>query len=101
MKPQRTLTSSRRLTASRSRGAILRGRQSLMLILAIETSCDETAAAIIRDCPEILSNIVSSSASLHEKYGGIIPEMAAREQVKCIVPVIDEALRFADTNLEK
>ena len=72
-----------------------------MLILGIETSCDETAAAVICDGREILSNIVSSSASLHEKYGGIIPEKAAREQVKCIVPVIDEALRFADTNLEK
>lgn len=66
-----------------------------MTILAIESSCDETAAAVIRDGREILSNIVSSSASLHEKYGGIIPEMAAREQVRCIIPVIDEALKTA------
>ena len=64
-----------------------------MLILGIETSCDETAAAVVWDGWKILSNIVSSSASLHEKYGGIIPEKAAREQVRCIIPVIDEALK--------
>ncbi len=69
-----------------------------MLILGIETSCDETSAAIIKtknkeEKVELLSNVISSSLSLHAKTGGIIPEIAAREQVKFIIPVIDEALK--------
>ncbi len=67
-----------------------------MKILGIETSCDETAAAVVEDGTRILSNIVASSQALHAKYGGIIPEKAAREQVKAIVPVIREALTTAD-----
>ena len=66
-----------------------------MIILGIETSCDETAAAILKQkngCIQILSNVVASSASLQAKYGGIIPEQAAREQIKAIIPVIEEAL---------
>ncbi len=68
-----------------------------MTVLGIETSCDETAAAIVvRDDTtkqlNLLSNIVASSLSLHAKTGGIIPEIAAREQVKYIIPVINEAL---------
>lgn len=64
-----------------------------MMILAIETSCDETAAAVVRDGTIIISNIIASSAAMHEKTGGIIPEMAAREQIRCILPVIEEALQ--------
>jgi N6-L-threonylcarbamoyladenine synthase len=64
-----------------------------MIILGIETSCDETAASIVRDGKEVLSHIVASSAEMHIKTGGIIPEQAAREQVKSIVPVIEEALK--------
>jgi len=69
-----------------------------MKILGIETSCDETGAAIIEAKPgnkkvKLLSNIVTSSLILHSKTGGIIPEIAAREQVKYIIPVIEEALR--------
>src|SRR3989338_7337962 len=64
-----------------------------MKILAIETSCDETAAAIIENGTKILSNVVASSKDLHEKTGGIIPEIAAREQIKCIIPVITEAIK--------
>lgn len=68
-----------------------------MIILGIETSCDETAAAIIKTegknkKVELLSNIIASSLSLHAKTGGIIPEVAAREQVKFIIPVIKQAL---------
>ena len=66
-----------------------------MIILGIETSCDETAAAILKQkngCIQILSNVVASSASIQSKYGGIIPEQAAREQIKSIIPVIEEAL---------
>jgi N6-L-threonylcarbamoyladenine synthase len=74
-----------------------------MIILGIETSCDETSAAIIekhQDKIILKSNIVASSLSLHKKTGGIIPENAAREQIKFILPVIKEALKSADTNLE-
>lgn len=66
-----------------------------MLILGIETSCDETSAAVIRienNTIEILSNTIASSLNLHAKSGGIIPEIAAREQVKYIIPVISDAL---------
>ena len=63
-----------------------------MKILAIETSCDETAAAVVEDGTKILSNVVASSHLMHEKYGGIVPEVAAREQLKCIIPTIEEAL---------
>jgi N6-L-threonylcarbamoyladenine synthase len=66
-----------------------------MIILGIETSCDETAAAVIKDGTRILSNVVASSVELHKKTGGIIPEVAAREQIKCIVPVIEESLKEA------
>lgn len=63
-----------------------------MKILGIETSCDETAAAIVQDGTKIISNVIASSQNIHAKYGGIIPENAAREQVKSIIPVIKEAL---------
>ncbi len=63
-----------------------------MIILGIETSCDETAAAIIQDGQKILSNVVASSVKLHQKTGGIIPEIAAREQSRFIIPVIQKSL---------
>jgi len=63
-----------------------------MKILGIETSCDETAAAVIQDGQKILSNVVSSSVKLHQKTGGIIPETAAREQLRYLIPVIKTAL---------
>lgn len=71
-----------------------------MTILGIETSCDETGIAIIQSDSKtkkinLLSNIVSSSLSLHSKTGGIIPEVAAREQVKYIIPVLESALKAA------
>lgn len=63
-----------------------------MRILAIESSCDETAAAVIEDGTTIISNVVSTSKEMHEKYGGIVPEVAARMQLDYIIPVITEAL---------
>jgi len=66
-----------------------------MIILGIETSCDETGAAVLEQTKNgihILSNVVASSASLQAKYGGIIPEQAAREQIKAIIPVIEAAI---------
>ncbi|MDP3888813.1 MAG: tRNA (adenosine(37)-N6)-threonylcarbamoyltransferase complex transferase subunit TsaD [bacterium] len=64
-----------------------------MIILGIETSCDETAVAVVEDGKKILSNVVATSLAKHAQTGGIIPEVAAREQVKCIIPVIKEALK--------
>ncbi len=66
-----------------------------MTILAIESSCDETASAVIKDGTTILSNVIASSSAMHEKYGGIVPEVASREQLKCILPTIQEALEEA------
>lgn len=63
-----------------------------MKILGIETSCDETAAAIVENGTKILSNVVASSQELQAKFGGIIPDRAAREQLKSMIPVISEAL---------
>ncbi len=64
-----------------------------MNILAIESSCDETAAAVVKDGVKILSSVVASSTAMHEKYGGIVPEVAAREQLKVIIPTITEAIK--------
>ncbi len=69
-----------------------------MIILGVETSCDETSAAILEQNEQgiqILSNIIASSAPLQSKFGGIIPEQAAREQIKSIIPVINETLKEA------
>jgi N6-L-threonylcarbamoyladenine synthase len=64
-------------------------------ILAIETSCDETAAAVVEDGRRILSNVVASQVKLHARYGGVFPEMASRAHLEAIVPVIDQAMREA------
>ena len=63
-----------------------------MIILGIETSCDETAVALVKDGTKVLSSSVASSEEIHKKYGGIIPEKAAREQVRSMIPVLKEAL---------
>ena len=65
-----------------------------MTILALETSCDETSAAVVRD-GKILSNVVSSQIKLHAEYGGVVPELAAREHLKNLLPVAQSALREA------
>ncbi len=66
-----------------------------MKILGIETSCDETAAAVVEDGRRVLSNVIASSSGMFEKTGGVIPEEAARRQLECIQPVIDAALKDA------
>ncbi len=63
-----------------------------MLILAIESSCDETAAAVVEDGSRILSSVVASQFDTHGKYGGVVPELASREHLRAIVPVVREAL---------
>ena len=70
-----------------------------MRILGIESSCDETAAAIVADGREILSNVVSSQVEIHRKYGGVVPEIASREHLRQIVPVVREALERAGMRL--
>jgi len=64
-------------------------------ILGIETSCDETAAAVVRDGHEILSNVISSQVQLHSPYGGVVPEVAARSHVEMLPDVVEEVLRKA------
>ncbi len=71
-----------------------------MKILGIETSCDETAAAIVEDGVKVISEAVASSRELHEKTGGIVPEIAARKQVEFIVPVLDLTLQKAGISRE-
>ena len=70
-----------------------------MLLLSIETSCDETAAAVVRDGRVILSSVVSSQIAIHAEYGGVVPEIASRKHLEMICPVISQALREADVGL--
>jgi N6-L-threonylcarbamoyladenine synthase len=71
-----------------------------MLVLGIETSCDETAASVVEDGTKILSNVVYSQM-VHNKYWGVVPELASREHMKTIVPVVKNALDEANVQLEK
>ena len=64
-------------------------------ILGIETSCDETSAAVVEDGCRIISNIVASQIDIHKKYGGVFPEVASRQHVLSISPVIEEAMQKA------
>jgi N6-L-threonylcarbamoyladenine synthase len=70
------------------------------LIFGIETSCDETAAALISFDGQILANVVSSQADLHARYGGVVPEIASRRHLELVTPVIREALSVADAELD-
>ncbi len=63
-----------------------------MILLGIETTCDETGAALVRDGREILSNVIATSADIHERYGGVFPELACRRHIDAILPVIAEAI---------
>jgi len=71
-----------------------------MKVLAIESSCDETAAAVVVDGREVLSSVVASQVALHGKYGGVVPELASRRHVEVILPVITEALSRAGNDLQ-
>ena len=63
-----------------------------ILILAVESSCDETAAAVVKNGREVLSNIISSQIALHTLYGGVVPEIASRKHIEAIDGVITQAL---------
>src|SRR6266849_3254078 len=66
-----------------------------MLVLGIETSCDETAAAIVRDGCEIVSSVIASQIATHKRFGGVVPELASREHLDKIVPIVEEAIAQA------
>ncbi|ADL52685.1 tRNA (adenosine(37)-N6)-threonylcarbamoyltransferase complex transferase subunit TsaD [Clostridium cellulovorans] len=69
-------------------------------ILAIESSCDETSAAVVVNGREVLSNIIASQIDIHTKFGGVVPEVASRKHIEVIVPVVEEALNEANLTLE-
>ncbi|MDI3534776.1 MAG: tRNA N6-adenosine threonylcarbamoyltransferase [Thermosediminibacterales bacterium] len=69
-------------------------------ILAVETSCDETSAAVVEDGRRVLSNIISSQIDLHKKFGGVVPELASRKHIESIIPVIHEALEQAEITFD-
>ena len=66
-----------------------------MNILGIESSCDETAAAVVKDGTSILATVISSQVQVHHRYGGVVPELASRKHIEAIVPVVDETLTEA------
>lgn len=66
-----------------------------MIVLGIETSCDETAVAVVRDGVSLLSNVIATSIDLHKVYGGVVPEVAARSHIESMLPVVEEALEVA------
>lgn len=72
-----------------------------MLMLGIETSCDETSVAVVKDGREILSNIISSQVELHRKFGGVVPEVASRRHVEVILPILEEALDQAGVTMRE
>jgi len=72
-----------------------------MRILGIESSCDETAAAVVDDGRILLSSVVASQIEIHKMYGGVVPEIAARSHIEVIIPVIEQALNEADTNWDE
>ena len=72
-----------------------------MIILGIETSCDETAAAVVRGGKEVLSSVVASQVSIHGPYGGVVPELASRKHLEYIIPVIESALEQAGLSGEE
>ena len=71
-----------------------------MLILGVETSCDDTAAAVLRDGRAVLANVVSSQDHVHSPYGGVVPELASRQHVQNILPIVDSALKKAGVTLQ-
>jgi N6-L-threonylcarbamoyladenine synthase len=70
-----------------------------VLVLGLESSCDETAAAVVADGRRVLSDAVASQAAVHARFGGVVPELASRAHVVSVVPVIEEALGTAGVRL--
>lgn len=72
-----------------------------ILILGIETSCDETSIAVVKNGREVLSNIISSQIELHKEYGGVVPELASRKHIETIIPLIEKSLRKSKVQLDE
>src|SRR3954469_13137089 len=72
-----------------------------MIVLGIESSCDETAAALVRDGREMVSSVISSQVEIHKRFGGVVPELASREHLDKIVPVVEEAFARAGIGKEE
>lgn len=70
-------------------------------ILAIETSCDETSIAVVKDGKQVLSNVVSTQIETHKQFGGVVPEIASRQHIESIMPVLTESLAIAKTSLDE
>ena len=79
----------------------VKGRCEIMNILAIESSCDETAAAVVQDGRKVLSNIISSQIEIHKLYGGVVPEIASRKHIEKVIQVVDEALKEASLTMDE
>ena len=79
----------------------IKGRCENMNILAIESSCDETAAAVVQDGRKVLSNIISSQIEIHKLYGGVVPEIASRKHIEKVIQVVDEALKEASLTMDE
>ncbi|MDH3492056.1 MAG: tRNA (adenosine(37)-N6)-threonylcarbamoyltransferase complex transferase subunit TsaD, partial [Acidobacteriota bacterium] len=71
-----------------------------MLVLGVETSCDETAAAVVRDGREILSSVIYSQIDIHKEWGGVVPEIASREHLLKIDPIVEQAISEAGVSLK-
>ncbi|MBM4296153.1 MAG: tRNA (adenosine(37)-N6)-threonylcarbamoyltransferase complex transferase subunit TsaD, partial [Deltaproteobacteria bacterium] len=70
-----------------------------MLVLGVESSCDDTAAAVLQDGKRILANLVSSQDEVHSPYGGVVPELASRQHIQSVLPIVDGALKQAGLTL--
>lgn len=79
----------------------IKGRCENMNILAIESSCDETAAAVVQDGRKVLSNIISSQIEIHKLYGGVVPEIASRKHIEKVIQIVDEALKEASLTMDE
>src|SRR5206468_10459860 len=99
-RPARLLHRQPRGRADHVEGRRTLGSRSRRVILGLETSCDETAAALVSADGEILANVVASQADLHAQYGGVVPEVASRRHLELVAPVIREALIEADATLD-
>ena len=92
---------SRKLTASRVDAKIGTMGNESVNILGIETSCDETAAAVVANGEDVRSSVVASQHQLHQKYGGVVPEIASRAHIENILPVVQEAMEQAGVEAEE
>jgi len=72
-----------------------------MIILGIDTSCDDTSASLVKDGRDVLSNVINSQVKVHNPFGGVVPELASREHIRNIVPVVEEALKKAGIHIKE